>query len=91
MHLGKNLEPDTRYVPEGEFSVQVVVPETEAQEVCEQLESMAQAKLAEVVKDNPKLKTVLSTRTLFENDTDEVGNPTGNILFKTKMQLEQVS
>ena len=42
----KIFEPDTRYVPEGEFSVQVVVPETEAQEVCEQLENMAQAKLA---------------------------------------------
>lgn len=82
----KIFEPDTRYVPEGEFSVQVVVPETEAQEVCEQLENMAQAKLAEVVKDNPKLKTVLSTRTPFENDTDEAGNPTGNILFKTKMK-----
>jgi len=82
----KVFEPDTRYVPEGEYSIQVVVPETEAAEVCEQLENMAQAKLAEVVKEQPKLKNVLSTRTPFEDETDETGNPTGNVLFKTKMK-----
>jgi len=82
----KVFEPDTRYVPEGEYSIQVVVPETEAAEVCEQLENMAQAKLAEVVKEQPKLKNVLSTRTPFEDETDEAGNPTGNVLFKTKMK-----
>lgn len=82
----KVFEPDTRYVPEGEYSIQVSVPETQAAEVCEQLENMAQAKLSEVVKEQPKLKAVLSTRTPFELDTDEAGNPTGNILFKTKMK-----
>ena len=82
----KVFEPDTRYVPEGEYSIQVVLPETEAAEVCEQLENMAQAKLAEVVKEQPKLKNVLSTRTPFEDETDETGNPTGNVLFKTKMK-----
>lgn len=82
----KVFEPDTRYVPEGEYSIQVSMPETQAAEVCEQLESMAQAKLSEVVKEQPKLKAVLSTRIPFDLDTDEAGNPTGNILFKTKMK-----
>jgi len=82
----KVFEPDTRYVPEGEYSIQVSMPETQAAEVCEQLENMAQAKLSEVVKEQPKLKAVLSTRTPFDLDTDEAGNPTGNILFKTKMK-----
>jgi hypothetical protein len=82
----KVFEPDTRYVPEGEYSIQVSIPETQAAEVCEQLENMAQAKLSEVVKEQPKLKAVLSTRTPFDLDTDEAGNPTGNILFKTKMK-----
>ena len=31
----KVFEPDTRFVPEGEYSVQVVVPEAEAAEACE--------------------------------------------------------
>ena len=82
----KVFEPDTRYVPEGEYSIQVIVPETEAAEVCEQLENMAQAKLAEVVKEQPKLKNVLSTRTPFDPETDEAGNLTGNVVFKTKMK-----
>jgi len=82
----KVFEPDTRFVPEGEYSVQVVVPETEAQDVCEQLDAMVKAKLEETVKEQPKLKTVLSTRQSYEDDTDEAGNPTGNLVFKTKMK-----
>lgn len=82
----KVFEPDTRFVPEGEYSVQVVVPETEAQDLCEQLDAVVQAKQEETVKEQPKLKAVLSTRQPYELDTDEVGNPTGNLVFKTKMK-----
>jgi len=82
----KVFEPDTRFVPEGEYSVQVIVPETEAQDLCEQLDGMAQAKLEETVKEQPKLKTVLSTRHSYEEDTDELGNPTGSLVFKAKMK-----
>ena len=82
----KVFEADTRYVPEGEYSIQVVLPETEAAEVCEQLDKMAEAKLAEVVKENPKLTNVLSTRQPFEMDTDEAGTPTGDLVFKSKMK-----
>lgn len=82
----KVFEADTRYVPEGEYSIQVVLPEEEAVEVCEQLEKMAEAKLAEVVKENPKLTNVLSTRQPFEMDTDEAGTPTGDLVFKSKMK-----
>ena len=80
----KVFEPDTKYVPEGEYSVSVVVPEAEAANVCEQLEAQIQEKHAEVVKENPKLKTVLSTRDPFEKETDEAGTETGNLIFKTK-------
>ena len=82
----KVFEADTRYVPEGEYSIQVVLPEEEAVEVCEQLEKMAETKLAEVVKENPKLTNVLSTRQPFEMDTDEAGTPTGDLVFKSKMK-----
>ena len=82
----KVFEADTRYVPEGEYSIQVVVPEAEATEVCEQFNSMIEAKRAETVKDNPKLTNVLSTHQPFEMDTDEAGTPTGDIVFKAKMK-----
>lgn len=82
----KVFEADTRYVPEGEYSIQVVLPEAEATEVCEQFNSMIEAKRAEAVKDNPKLTNVLSTHQPFEMDTDEAGTPTGDIVFKAKMK-----
>lgn len=80
----KVFEPDTKFVPEGEYSVSVVIPEAEAANVCEQLEEIINDKLSEVVKDNPKLKTVLSTRSPFEKEVDEAGTETGNLIFKTK-------
>ena len=82
----KVFEPDTRFNEDGEYSIQVIVPEEQAAHVCEQLDSMVNAKHAEAVKDNPKLKTVLSTRQAYTQDVDEAGNPTGNLVFKAKMK-----
>lgn len=82
----KVFEPDTRFVPEGEYSTQVVVPEAEAADVCEQLEQIAKSKFDEAVKDNPKLKNVLSIRPVSEPEYDEAGNETGNVIFKTKLK-----
>lgn len=82
----KVFEPDTRFVPEGEYSTQVVVPEAEAADVCEQLEALAKAKFDEAVKDNPKLKNVLSMRPVSEPEYDDNGNETGNVVFKTKLK-----
>lgn len=82
----KVFEPDTRFVPEGEYSTQIVVPEAEAADVCEQLEALAKAKFDEAVKDNPKLKNVLSMRPVSEPEYDDNGNETGNVVFKTKLK-----
>lgn len=82
----KVFEPDTKFVPEGEYSIEVSLPEEQAADVCEQLDSLAQNKLEEAVKDNPKLKTVLSTRKSYKQEVDDNGNPTGNIVFKTKLK-----
>lgn len=82
----KVFEPDTKFVPEGQYSVKVLVPVEQAAEVCEQLDSMAQAKLEEVVKEQPKLKAVLSTTPAYTTDYDDAGNDTGNVVFNTKLK-----
>ena len=82
----KIFEPDTRFVPEGEYSVQVVVPEAEAVAACEQLDGIVNAKYEEIVKEQPKLKANLSKRDSYEKEFDEAGNETGNLIFKTKMK-----
>lgn len=88
----KVFEPDTRFDKDGgSYSTQVLVPETEAQGLCEQLEEMVNAKLQRAVKEQPKLKAVLSTRPVYEVDTDDMGNPTGDLIFKTKLKARVTS
>jgi len=86
----KVMEPDTKFVPEGQYTIKVVMPVTEAAELCEQLDSYATQKLAEVVKEQPKLKAVLSTTPAYTTEYDEDGNDTGNVTFNCKLKAVQV-
>jgi len=82
----KVFEPDTRFVPEGEYSAQVIVPEAEAAIVCEQLEKLINMEFDKAVKEKPQLKATLSKRPAAEPQIDDEGNPTGNLIFKTKLK-----
>lgn len=82
----KVFEPDTKYDKKGVYSINVTVPEAEAANVCEQLDDMLSKQANQLVKEQPKLKATLSTRTPYETDYDDNGNETGNILFKIKMK-----
>ncbi|MDA7495959.1 hypothetical protein OAA57_00785 [bacterium] len=86
----KVMEPDTKFVPEGQYTIKVVMPVTEAAELCEQLDSYATQKLAQVVKEQPKLKAVLSTTPAYTTEYDEDGNDTGNVTFNCKLKAVQV-
>ena len=86
----KVMEPDTKFVPEGQYTIKVVIPVTEAAELCEQLDSYATQKLAEVVKEQPKLKAVLSTTPAYTTEYDDDGNDTGNVTFNCKLKAVQV-
>jgi hypothetical protein len=66
------------------------MPVTEAAELCEQLDSYATQKLAEVVKEQPKLKAVLSTTPAYTTEYDDDGNDTGNVTFNCKLKAVQV-
>jgi len=82
----KVFEPDTRFVPEGEYSIQVVMPEAESVAVCEQLETLVDQEYDKSVKEKPALKANLSKRAVFEKEVDQNGNETGNVVFKTKLK-----
>ena len=86
----KVMEPDTKFMPEGQNTIKVVMPVTEAAELCEQLDSYANQKLAEVVKEQPKLKAVLSTTPAYTIEYDDDGNDTGNVTFNCKLKAVQV-
>lgn len=81
----KVFTPDTKFDSDGIYSIDVVIPEEDAQEVCEYLEGLRDERLAEEVKANPKAKS-LSARPVYELDLDQDGNETGNYKFKVKLK-----
>ena len=80
-------DPDTKFDANGIYSVSVLVPEEEAQEMCEHLDGLAKKKLAEEIKNNPKRKD-LTLRTPYAPATDKDGNETGEIEFKVKLKAK---
>lgn len=82
----KVFQPDTKFNPEGVYSINVSIPEEEAAQVCEQFDTILSEYTTKLVKEKPQLKASLSTRTPYETEYDEEGNPTGDILFKVKMK-----
>ena len=84
----KVFEPDTRFNDDGEYSTQVVMPEADAAQVCEQLEALIDEEYNKIVKEKPQLKATLSKRAVTEPDTDQDGNATGNVVFKTKLKAK---
>tara|TARA_Y100001938_G_C8100050_1_gene441020 strand:- start:6957 stop:7547 length:591 start_codon:yes stop_codon:yes gene_type:complete len=84
----KVFEPDTKFDANGVYSISVLVPETEAQEMCECLDRIVEERLATEVKEKPKLKGSLTTRQGYEKATDQDGNETGEIEFKVKLKAK---
>jgi len=81
----KVFEPDTKFNPDGVYSVDLLKPQLEAAKLSDYLESLVNERLEEEVKSNPKLQGKLSTHLPFEEDTDQEGNETGDIKFKFKL------
>jgi len=84
----KVFEPDTRFNEDGEYSTQVVMPEADAAQVCEQLEALIDEEYNKVVKEKPQVKATLSKRAITEPEMDQDGNATGNVVFKSKLKAK---
>ena len=84
----KVFEPDTKFDPNGIYSIDLIIPETEAQELCEYLDTVVQKRFDEEVKEYPKKKATLSTKPPYEQDYDEDGNETGNLKFRFKLKAK---
>ena len=84
----KVFEPDTRFNEDGEYSTQVVMPEAEAVQVCEQLEALIDEEYNKVVKEKQQAKATLSKRAITEPEMDQDGNATGNVVFKSKLKAK---
>ena len=81
----KVFEPDTKFNPDGVYSVDLLKPQLEATNLSDYLEGLVNDRLEEEMKSNPKYKGKLSTHLPFEEDYDKENNPTGDIKFKFKL------
>ena len=66
----KVFEPDTKFNPDGVYSVDLLKPQLEATKLSDYLEGLVNERLEEEMKQNPKYRDKLSTHLPFEEDTD---------------------
>ena len=51
----KVTEPDTKFNPDGDYTINIQMPEAEAAPLSEQLDQIVQAKFNEAIKEDPRL------------------------------------
>ncbi len=85
----KVTEPDTKFNPDGDYTINIQMPVADAAPMSEKLESIVQAKFAEAIKDDPRLKNTLTTQPVFQPVYDrDTGDDTGNVEFKFKLKAK---
>lgn len=80
--------PDTKYKPEGEFSVKLAYDanDPEAKALAQKLEQLRDAAFEKFVSENPKKKKTAKVAPVFREELDDEGDETGRILFVFKMR-----
>lgn len=85
----KVFEPDTKFNPDGDYSINLQMPAAKAAPMCEKLDSIIQAKFDEAIEKDPRLKNTLTTQPssnpVYDRDT---GDDTGNVEFKFKLKAK---
>lgn len=85
----KVFEPDTKFNPDGDYSINIQMPLADSANMSEQLEEIVQAKFNEAIKDDPRLKNTLTTQSVCQPVYDrETGDDTGNVEFKFKLKAK---
>lgn len=80
-------QPDTKFVPEGEFKVNLRLSAEEAEQLINQLGQELDNFAAEAIKKDPKVKQ-FSKRLPFEEEIDDNGDLTGSYIFKFKQKAK---
>jgi hypothetical protein len=74
---------DTRYDPDGVFQTKLLLPFEGAQELIAKLET-ARSDFIDTL--DLKVRNTYQPVDVYEDETDDEGNPTGNVLFKLKLK-----
>ena len=86
-------KPDTKFKPEGEYKVTLVLPGAEAQPLIELIDKAMGESLVKAKMENPtKAKTIkVATDKPYKAVTDDEGNETGDVKFNFKMAAKITS
>jgi hypothetical protein len=80
-------KPDTRYDPDGVFQTKLLLPFELAQDFIAKLDGVLEDYIQ--TQDIKKQKSY-NKADVYEDELDEDGNPTGNVLFKFKLKAKVV-
>jgi len=85
----KVFEPDTKFNPLGDYSINLQMPLADSVAMSEQLDGIVQAKFKEAIEKDPRLKNTLSTQDVCQPVYDrDTGDDTGNVEFKFKLKAK---
>ncbi|MGE0175222.1 MAG: hypothetical protein AB7T49_20725 [Oligoflexales bacterium] len=83
------LRPHTRFDPDGEYRVTLILPKAEAQALIDTIDSALSASLEKAVAENPaKADKVHPAQPPYSILTNEAGEETGNVRFNFKAKAK---
>lgn len=85
LHWAKVHEPDTKFNPDGDFSVEARASQEQLQKLCDWLDQVLATAQADEIKKNPKAKT-FNLAPPYQPVYDDDGNETGEVKLKFKMK-----
>lgn len=77
---------DTKWNPDGEYKVNLVLEAGKAKDLMKQLDKIQADNYAKAKDENPKKAAKIVDQNPYEEEMDDSGNETGNIVFKFKMK-----
>lgn len=85
-------EPDTKFKPEGEYSVGLAFDgdDEAALALIKKLEAERDEQFAKFISENPKKKKTATVASVYTDEMDDEGEETGRIILKFKMRASGV-
>ena len=77
-------KPSTKFNADGVYSVKLVFEPGEVSGLITKAEKMIEDKVAEVIKEDPKVKKIIKTAKVYQPDLDDEGDETGKIILNFK-------
>lgn len=82
-------EPSTKFKKEGEYSTKLTGTAEDFAELIEQADKAIEIKLAQVIKENPKLKKLVKPVKPYKPEYDDEGDETGKLVVNFKRAAKQ--